>query len=177
MTAHSGFPGSLGIRRARPEVKCRAGNPIPNGEVGPIGQSAEVGRAGEPGGEVLSGRRAALTGARPALWLAALLSIPATMRPLPARAQSVDGQPAARPIADITELSLEDILNGSQLDEAVSLSTKTAQRAAQTPAVVTVISSAEIRARGYSNLAEALRAVPGFYDVYDLVSHNVGVRG
>jgi outer membrane receptor for ferrienterochelin and colicins len=109
---------------------------------------------------------------------AALLLIAKTLAsPLSARAQSADPQPTAPPIADITELSLEDILNGSQLDEAVTLSTKTAQRAAQTPAVVTVISSAEIRTRGYSNLAEVLRAVPGFYDVYDLVSHNVGVRG
>jgi outer membrane receptor for ferrienterochelin and colicins len=85
-------------------------------------------------------------------------------------------QPAA-PAQNIEDFSLEDMLNGPQLEESVTLSTKTQQRAAQTPAVVTVVTGAEIQARGYANLAEVLRAVPGFYDVYDLVSHNVGVRG
>ncbi|MHB1844225.1 MAG: TonB-dependent receptor plug domain-containing protein [Deltaproteobacteria bacterium] len=66
---------------------------------------------------------------------------------------------------------------GSQLEAQVVSSTKTAQRAAEAPAVMTVITGDEIRARGYASLADALRWVPGFYDVDDLVTHNVGVRG
>ena len=43
--------------------------------------------------------------------------------------------------------------------------------------MVTVITSDELHARGYTSLAEVIRTVPGFYDVYDLATHNVGVRG
>jgi outer membrane receptor for ferrienterochelin and colicins len=74
-------------------------------------------------------------------------------------------------------LTLEQLMNDFQLEQEVTISTKTEQRAAETPAVVTVVTGAEIQTRGYHNLAEVLRAVPGFYDVYDMVSHNVGVRG
>ena len=65
----------------------------------------------------------------------------------------------------------------SQLTGMVVSSTKRAQRASQTPAVITVVSADEIQARGYTSLADVLRSVPGFYDVYDLVNHNMGVRG
>lgn len=65
----------------------------------------------------------------------------------------------------------------SQMEQSVSTSTKTAERAAQTPAVVTVITAEEIQQRGYTSIADVLRAVPGFYDAYDLVHHNIGVRG
>jgi hypothetical protein len=64
-----------------------------------------------------------------------------------------------------------------QLDQLVISGTKTAQRMTQVPAVVTVISAEEIQARGYTSLAEVLRTVPGFYDVYDLATHNFGIRG
>jgi iron complex outermembrane receptor protein len=65
----------------------------------------------------------------------------------------------------------------SQLEAQVVSSTKTQTRGAQAPAVVTVISAEELQARGYSSLADVLRVVPGFYDVFDLTTHNVGVRG
>ena len=65
----------------------------------------------------------------------------------------------------------------SQLDETVVSSTKTARRASKAPAVVTVVTAEEIQARGYTCLADILRTVPGFYDVYDQVFHNVGIRG
>jgi iron complex outermembrane receptor protein len=66
---------------------------------------------------------------------------------------------------------------GSSLTDEVVSSTKTTQRGAQVPAVVTVVTAEEIQARGYTSLAEILRTVPGFYDAYDLVTHNIGVRG
>ncbi len=65
----------------------------------------------------------------------------------------------------------------SQLNEMVVSSTKTAQRATQAPAVITVIKADEIQARGYTSLADVLRSVPGFYDIYDFTTHNVGIRG
>ncbi|MHB8420775.1 MAG: TonB-dependent receptor plug domain-containing protein [Myxococcales bacterium] len=84
-------------------------------------------------------------------------------------------QEAAAPAPENSEEQLLDL--GYQLEQQVVSSTKTAERAVQTPAVVTVITGDEMRARGYTCLADALRWVPGFYDVNDLVTHNVGVRG
>jgi iron complex outermembrane receptor protein len=87
----------------------------------------------------------------------------------PTRAQ----EPEAPPPSSERELfNLE-----SQFEQLVATSTKTTQRAAETPAVVTVVSADEIQQRGYTSLAEVLRAIPGFYDVYDHVHHNIGVRG
>jgi iron complex outermembrane receptor protein len=75
-------------------------------------------------------------------------------------------------ITDIQQLSLEELLNPS-----VKVATGKESHAAETPAVVTVINADEIQARGYTSLADILRAVPGFYDVYDGTTHNVGIRG
>jgi len=75
-------------------------------------------------------------------------------------------------ITDIQQVSLEELLNPS-----VKVATGAESHAAQTPAIVTVINADEIQARGYTSLADILRAVPGFYDVYDGVTHNVGIRG
>jgi iron complex outermembrane receptor protein len=69
-------------------------------------------------------------------------------------------------------LTLEDLLT-----VRVRVATKTELSTGQTPAIVTVVTADEIEARGYSSLADVLRAVPGFYDVYDGVTHNIGVRG
>jgi iron complex outermembrane receptor protein len=84
-------------------------------------------------------------------------------------------QAHSEPPAEKSELDLFAL--DSQLEQQFVSSTKTEQRSAEAPAVITVITSDEIQARGYSSLSEVLRAVPGFYDVYDLVSHNIGVRG
>ncbi|MBI4510365.1 MAG: TonB-dependent receptor plug domain-containing protein, partial [Deltaproteobacteria bacterium] len=91
--------------------------------------------------------------------------------------QDQAGTPVTEVPADIEEFDMESLLNEALLDQTVVSSTKVVQRAAATPAVVTVIRGDEIRARGYASLAEVLRTVPGFYDLYDLVGHNVGVRG
>jgi outer membrane receptor for ferrienterochelin and colicins len=77
-----------------------------------------------------------------------------------------------RTITRIEDLSLEELLN-----PAVRVATKSTLHVAQTPAVVTVVTAEEIAARGYTSLADLLRSVPGFYDVYDGVTHNVGIRG
>jgi iron complex outermembrane receptor protein len=71
------------------------------------------------------------------------------------------------------ELDLEALFNTSQ----VGIATKRAQSTREAPAIVEVISAEEIRERGYGTVAEALRSVPGFYVVDDLLLPNVGVRG
>ena len=91
---------------------------------------------------------------------------------LAAPASAADEAPGPGELDDLGQMSLEDLLNAD-----VVTVTKSRQRASQTPAVVTVVTGDEIRARGYGSLAEVLRAVPGFYDVPDLVSHNIGIRG
>jgi len=73
---------------------------------------------------------------------------------------------------DVAGLDLEFLL-----EQTVVSSTKVEQRSAEAPAVVTVVTAEEIQQRGYSSLSELLRWVPGFYDVYDGVTHNIGVRG
>jgi outer membrane receptor for ferrienterochelin and colicins len=82
------------------------------------------------------------------------------------------GDPLLVPIRDIEELSLSDLL-GMQTTTA----TKSARTTRETPAMVTVIQGEEIRAAGYTSVAEVLRTVPGLYDLYDQVGHNMGVRG
>jgi outer membrane receptor for ferrienterochelin and colicins len=103
---------------------------------------------------------------------------------LPSLAQSDGGVSADEPssppedAADyFLNLNVELFKLGSSLTDSVTSVTKTEQRGAQTPAVITVVTRDEIIAQGYGSLAEVLRSVPGFYDVYDLVSHNIGVRG
>ncbi len=109
---------------------------------------------------------------------AALAADPETPPPAvePAALQAADGPPshAGAPADDSAQelFSLE-----SSLEVQVVSTTKTELRTAQTPGVVTVVAREEIVARGYDSLAQVLRSVPGFYDVYDLVTHNVGIRG
>src|SRR5687768_16879338 len=87
--------------------------------------------------------------------------------------------PANPPSPSVEETTLMEAMVEleTQLDQMVVATTLTAVRTFQAPAVVTVINRDEIRTRGYNTLADALRTVPGFYDVYDGVFHNVGVRG
>ncbi len=141
------------------------------------------GTRGERGG----GRALTTTVWSVAAWLAATLWATPAGAAAPAPAPpTAHGEPALGPeaapddeglgalgdVGDIEDLDLEDLLSTK-----VSAATKSELTAAQTPAVVTVITGDEMRARGYTSVAEALATVPGFYDVYDLVHHNVGVRG
>ncbi len=97
-------------------------------------------------------------------WLSSL--VPA----LPAFAQADD--PAA-PVADVKDLSLEELL-----DTAVEVATRTAVSARETPAVVTVLSREEIVGSGARDLIDLLELVPGFFlgvDVEGAVG--IGLRG
>lgn len=75
-------------------------------------------------------------------------------------------------VIDVTQLSLEDILN----TEVVSASKKM-ERANRAPADVTVIPADDIRLFGWRTLADVLRATRGFYVTSDYTYEYVGVRG
>jgi len=103
----------------------------------------------------------------------------------PGEAKPAEVKPEAEPPRDrdedeveyFTELDVELKRIGSSLTDEVVSSTKTRQRAPKAPAVISIVTREEIQSHGYGSVAEALRSVPGLYDVYDLVSHNIGVRG
>jgi iron complex outermembrane receptor protein len=104
------------------------------------------------------------------------LVVPLLVAAQPTRAQDrCTAAQEASPVESLEALEAMDL--ESLLNTRVYSSTKQSQRGAATPAVVTVVTGEEIRARGYNSLAEVLRTVPGFYGVHDLVGHNVGVRG
>jgi iron complex outermembrane receptor protein len=95
--------------------------------------------------------------------------------PLLLEADADAGAPAAVPAQrglDVADLDLDSLLN-----QTVVSSTKSAVRGAEAPAVITIVTAEEIAARGYTSLADVLKGVPGLYDVYDGVTHNIGVRG
>jgi len=73
---------------------------------------------------------------------------------------------------DVTQLSLEDILN----TEIVSASKKM-EYANRAPADVTVFQADDIRLFGWRTLADVLRATRGFYVSNDYTYEYVGVRG
>lgn len=75
-------------------------------------------------------------------------------------------------IEDLGKLSLEDLL-----DMTVTVASKTEMEISDAPSIVTVIPRSRIEAMGYRSVAEALRSVPGFFVVDDLVTQNVAVRG
>jgi len=73
---------------------------------------------------------------------------------------------------ELGRLSLQDLM-----EIKVTAPTRTPTPVKQAPSIITVVTADEIQARGYTSVADVLRVVPGFYDVYDMVTHNIGVRG
>ncbi len=80
---------------------------------------------------------------------------------------------AQRPAEDdLTKLNLEQLMKVQ-----FSTASKHAEDVSATPASVTVITRAEIRAYGYRTLAEVLRSVRGFWTNSDRNYSYLGVRG
>lgn len=79
---------------------------------------------------------------------------------------------AATDSADLTDLALEDLLRV----DVISAS-RFAQSVTEAPATVAVIGEAELRQRGYRNLAEALATLPGTYSSNDRAYTFLGIRG
>jgi iron complex outermembrane recepter protein len=95
-----------------------------------------------------------------ALWLAGLVT-------------AASAEPSERSAADLTRLSLEELMNL----EVTSVS-KRAEKLSQAPAPIHVLTSDDIRRSGATSLPEALRLAPGV-TVGRADSHNwaVGMRG
>ncbi len=73
---------------------------------------------------------------------------------------------------DLTNYSLEQLL-----DVQVVGASRHAQRLAEAPSAVSVITAADIRNFGYRTLADILKSVRGFYVTNDRQYDHVGVRG
>lgn len=102
--------------------------------------------------------------------LCALCCAGALLRATPARAEPT-------PSGDNADNELEGVDLLQLLNVEVSTASKTAERVADAPAIITVITADEISRWGYQSVAEALQHVVGFYLIDDHVLPNAGVRG
>ena len=78
----------------------------------------------------------------------------------------------AEDLADLSEMSLEELLNIS-----VVSATKKEQKLSDAPAIISVITSQQIKQRGYRTVAEAINSMPGLDILEDHLQPNLGVRG
>jgi iron complex outermembrane receptor protein len=120
-----------------------------------------------------------LPGRIPRVARAALLLLAGTIAPAatargatPATAPAGSGG-ASTPPADLTTLSLEQLMDL----RVVYAASKYEQSTLAAPAAVTVITAEEIRDFGYRSLADILNGVRGFFTTSDRNYSYVGVRG
>ncbi|HVX95479.1 MAG TPA: TonB-dependent receptor [Polyangia bacterium] len=73
--------------------------------------------------------------------------------------------------------SLDDLDLVKLLNVEVSTPTKTAESQEEAPAVITVVTQADIRRWGYQTVADVLAHVQGFYLIDDHILPDIGVRG
>lgn len=72
---------------------------------------------------------------------------------------------------------LLDLELGELLEQTVTTATKTAQKATEAPANISITTAEEIRRAGYRSVGEALEMIPGLAVNTNHVFVNVGVRG
>lgn len=99
----------------------------------------------------------------------ALLAPAAALAQAPARA-------ASKP-AGVDEDAGDDFDLMSLLNVEVSTATKTTESIDDAPAIITVVTRADIRRWGYRDVGDVLQHTVGFYAVDDHILPNVGVRG
>lgn len=81
-------------------------------------------------------------------------------------------QPDSVSAQKLFDLSLEDLMN----IEIVS-ATQKAQNITEAPSVITLITSTQIKERGYLSVAEALNSIAGIDIIKDHYQPNAGIRG
>ena len=84
---------------------------------------------------------------------------------------------ALLPAAVIAASGDDEAFQMLEEQKLVTAASKRPQPVSETPSIVTVITSAEIRAHGYRTLGEALQWVRGLYTRYDRNYTYLGVRG
>lgn len=88
---------------------------------------------------------------------------------------------ALGPLAQSTSEPPEDLFRDEEaffaLEQAIVTATRAPTPLVEAPAVISVISRAEIRRHGWRSVGEALRSVPGLYGWFDGVTWAYGVRG
>jgi len=89
---------------------------------------------------------------------------------LPMQAVAASREP--EPLADLTRLSIEELL-----DVEVYSASKFVQKITEAPSAVTIITAADIKTYGYRTLADVLRSVRGMDVSYDRTYSYLGVRG
>ena len=107
------------------------------------------------------------------LLLAAAIGPPAIAEPATLAASPAGTGGASTPPADLTTLSLEQLMDL----RVVYAASKYEQTTLAAPAAVTVITAEEIREFGYRSVADILNGVRGFFTTYDRNYSYVGVRG
>ncbi len=90
----------------------------------------------------------------------------------PTDVSAAEGGPAAFAFNDLTEMSLESLMNVS-----VYSASKYEQKATEAPSSVSVVTAEEIRKYGYRTLADILNSLRSFYITYDRNYSYIGVRG
>ena len=102
-------------------------------------------------------------------------SEPAPAEPAAALPEPAPPAPEPAPTSPrVPGMDLEALLN---IDLQVWSATKTATSAQEVTAVVTVVTSDDIRRWGYRSIAEVLQQTLGFYVIDDFMIPNAGVRG
>ena len=115
--------------------------------------------------------------AAPSGSVAAAELAPAPAEPPPASTEPLTASPPVPvPAAPLSKSEL-DLFQLEEQVAHISSVTKTEQTAEEAPAIVDVVTRAQIREWGYQSVAEVLRHVVGFYVEDDHILPNVAVRG
>jgi outer membrane receptor for ferrienterochelin and colicins len=84
---------------------------------------------------------------------------------------------SANPAPDAREITASDLSLVGLLETDVVSASRSEQTLARAPAVIDVITQAQLRARGYRTVAEALQSLAGIDVISDHYLESVGVRG
>jgi len=99
-----------------------------------------------------------------------------TLLALPlSRARAEDGAPDGPPPADLTTLTIEQLMEVEV--DTVSGASRYEQPITEAPASVTIVTAEEIKMYGYRTLSDILQSVPGFSVTNDRNYRYAGIRG